>query len=217
MNTNQSNSASNIQLYTWGTPNGRKISIALEEMDADYDVHPIDILKGEQFSDSFIAISPGNKIPALVDPAGVDGKPVSIFESGAILLYLARKYGRFGGTGTGNELEVLQWLMWQMGGVGPMFGQLHHFRKFAKSKVTYAIDRYDAIADQLYRVLDTRLESREFVADDYSIADMAIYPWAARFEWQNVDLATYPNVKRWFDSISERPAVKRGMQVPFLN
>lgn len=209
--------SSKIQLYTWGTPNGRKISIALEEMEIEYDVHPINILKGEQFSESYLAISPSNKIPAIVDPEGMHGEPVSIFESGAILIYLAKKFGKFGGSDAATELKVLQWLMWQMGGFGPALGQLHHFRKFAKTKVPYAIDRFDNIADQVYRVLDTRLASREFVADEYSIADMAIYPWAARFEWQSIDLATYPNVKRWFDELSERPAVNRGMQVPFLN
>ena len=209
--------SSKIQLYTWGTPNGRKISIALEEMEIEYDVHPINILKGEQFSESYLAISPSNKIPAIVDPEGMHGEPVSIFESGAILIYLANKFGKFGGSDAATELKVLQWLMWQMGGFGPALGQLHHFRKFAKTKVPYAIDRFDNIADQVYRVLDTRLASREFVADEYSIADMAIYPWAARFEWQSIDLATYPNVKRWFDELSERPAVNRGMQVPFLN
>lgn len=207
----------NIQLYTWGTPNGRKISIALEEMGIEYDVHPINILKGEQFGESFLAISPANKIPALVDPEGRHGQAVSIFESGAILIYLAQKSGMFGGSDIAGELEVLQWVMWQMGGFGPALGQLHHFRKFSKTKVPYAIDRFDGIADQVYQVLNTRLDSREYVVDEYSIADMAIYPWAARFAWQSIDLATYPNVKRWFDQLSERPAVIRGMQVPFLN
>ncbi len=209
--------SSTIQLYTWGTPNGRKISIALEEMGVEYEVHRINILKGEQFSESYTAISPGNKIPCIVDPDGMHGESISIFESGAILIYLARKFGKFGGSDATNELEVLQWVMWQMGGFGPALGQLHHFRKFAKTEVPYAIERFDNIADQVYSVLDTRLESRGYVADDYSIADMAIYPWAARFEWQNIDLGTYPNVKRWFDMLSERPAVKQGMQVPFLN
>ena len=209
--------SSKIQLYTWGTPNGRKISIALEELNVPYDVHPINIGKGEQFAESFLAISPANKIPAIIDPDGIDGEEVSVFESGAILIYLAQKYGEFGGSSAAEELEILQWVMWQMGGFGPALGQLHHFRKFAKTEVPYAIDRFDNIADQVYRVLDKRLESREHVADQYSIADMAIYPWAARFEWQSIDLATYPNVKRWFDTLSERPAVRRGMQVPFLN
>ncbi len=209
--------SSTIQLYTWGTPNGRKISIALEEMEVDYEVHRIDILKGEQFSESYTAISPSNKIPCIVDPEGMHGESISIFESGAILIYLARKFGKFGGSDATDELEVLQWVMWQIGGFGPALGQLHHFRKFAKTEVPYAIARFDTIADQVYRVLDTRLESRNYVTDDYSIADMAIYPWAARFEWQSIDLGTYPNVKRWFDMLSARPAVKQGMQVPFLN
>ena len=209
--------SSKIQLYTWGTPNGRKISIALEEMNVPYDVHPINIGKGEQFAESFLAISPANKIPAIIDPDGINGEEVSVFESGAILIYLAQKYGEFGGSNAVEELEILQWVMWQMGGFGPALGQLHHFRKFAKTAVPYAIDRFDNIADQVYRVLNKRLESREYVVDQYSIADMAIYPWAARFEWQSIDLATYPNVKRWFDNLSQRPAVQRGMEVPFLN
>ncbi|MDE0310499.1 MAG: glutathione S-transferase N-terminal domain-containing protein [Acidiferrobacterales bacterium] len=209
--------SSNIQLYTWGTPNGRKISIALEEMGASYDVQSVNILEGEQFSESFTAISPSSKIPCIVDPEGMHGQSTSIFESGAILIYLARKFGRFGGSDPASELEILQWVMWQMGNVGPVLGQLHHFRKFSKTKVPYAIKRFDNIADKLYRVLDSRLASRNYVVDDYSIADMAIYPWAARFEWQNIDLRTYPNVKRWFDMLSERPAVNTGMRVPFLN
>ena len=210
-------SNSNIQLYTWGTPNGRKVSIALEEMDLAYDVHPINIGKGEQFAESFLAISPSNKIPAIVDPRSDGETPISIFESGAILIYLAQKAGQFWGANVDEQTRILQWLMWQMGNFGPGLGQLHHFRKFAKTKVPYAITRFDGIADQLYRVLDKRLATEEFVAGDYSIADMAIYPWASRFEWQEIDLATYPNVKRWFDTLSERPAVQRGMKVPFLN
>ncbi len=210
-------SNSNIQLYTWGTPNGRKISIALEEMNLPYDVHSINIGKGEQFAESFLAISPANKIPAIVDPEGNDGAPLPIFESGAILIHLAQKTGQFWSTDSVRQSVILQWLMWQMGNFGPALGQLHHFRKFAKTKVPYAIDRFDNIADQVYKVLDKRLADVEFVADEYSIADMAIYPWAARFGWQEIDLATYPNVKRWFDSLSERPAVQRGMRVPFLN
>lgn len=210
-------SNSNIQLYTWGTPNGRKVSIALEEMNLGYDVHPVNIGKGEQFAESFLAISPSNKIPAIVDPRGDSDAPISIFESGAILIYLARKTGQFFGAGAVGQTRILQWLMWQMGNFGPGLGQLHHFRKFAKTRVPYAIERFDGIADQLYRVLDKRLAANEFVAGDYSIADMAIYPWAARFEWQEIDLAAYPNVKRWFDALSERPAVQRGMRVPFLN
>lgn len=210
-------SNSNIQLYTWGTPNGRKVSIALEEMDLAYDVHPINIGKGEQFAESFLAISPSNKIPAIVDPRSDSDTPISIFETGAILIYLAQKTGQFWGAGVDEQSRIVQWLMWQMGNFGPGLGQLHHFRRFAKTKVPYAIARFDSIADQLYRVLDKRLATEEFVAGAYSIADMAIYPWASRFEWQEIDLATYPNVKRWFDTLSQRPAVQRGMKVPFLN
>ena len=208
---------SKIQLYTWGTPNGRKISIALEEMGLEYEVHPVNLQKGEQLSKAFLAISPSNKIPAIIDPQGADDKPLAIFESGAILIHLAEKTGLFWSFDYACRSLILQWLMWQMGGFGPVLGQLHHFRKFAKTKVPYAIDRFDGLADQVYKVLDARLQDREFVADEYSIADMAIYPWASRFEWQEIDLATYPNVKRWFDSLSERPAVQRGMKVPFLN
>ncbi len=206
-----------IQLYTWGTPNGRKISIALEEMQLDYEVHPIDIGKGEQHQQAFLQISPGNKIPAIIDPQGIDGKPVSIFESGAILLHLAHKTGRFMGDSAAAQSVVVQWLMWQMGGFGPVLGQLHHFRKFASQKVPYAIGRFDGIAAEVYGVLDRRLAQQAFVADVYSIADMAIYPWAARHTWQNVALEDYPHVRRWFQQLSDRPAVQRGMQVPFLN
>ncbi len=206
-----------FQLYTWGTPNGRKISIALEEMNFTYKVHDVNLGRGEQYDESFLAISPANKIPALVDLEGDHGKPLSIFESGAILVYLAQKSGQFWGADSVRQSVILQWLMWQMGNFGPVLGQLHHFRKFAKTKVPYAIDRFDGLADQAYRVLDRRLAAVEFVAVDYSIADMAIYPWAARFEWQQIDLAAYPHVKRWFDALSARPAVQRGMSVPFLN
>ena len=210
-------SDTNIQLYTWGTPNGRKISIALEEMNLDYDVHTVNFTKGEQFAESFLLISPGNKIPAIVDPVGDHGKPLSIFESGAILIHLAQKTGQFWSADSTGQSVIMQWLMWQIGNFGPPLGQLHHFRKFAKQPVPYAINRFDTIADQVYKVLDKRFAEHEFVAGDYSIADMAIYPWAARFEWQEIDLNTYPNVKRWFDALSERPAVQRGMRVPFLN
>ena len=208
---------SKIQLYTWGTPNGRKVSIALEEMQLDYDVHPINIGKDEQFSDAFRKISPSSKIPAIVDPDGADGKPISVFESGAILIHLAEKTGLYFGDNFRSRSLIFQWLMWQMGSFGPVLGQLHHFRKFAKTKVPYAIDRFDQATDRAYQTLDDQLNHHEFVAGDYSIADMAIYPWAARFEWQNLDLGDYPNVKRWFDQIGARPGVQNGMKVPFLN
>ncbi len=207
----------NIQLYTWGTPNGRKVSIALEEMGIDYDVHSVNLMKGEQFDPKFLDISPSNKIPAIVDPCGIDGRSHSVFESGAILIYLAEKSKQFFGKSCSDRSTILQWLMWQMAGFGPILGQLHHFRKFAKVKVEYGINRFDSLADGAYRVLDKRLASREYVADQYSIADMAIFPWAARYEWQEIDLATYPNVNRWFNTISSRPAVVKGMKVPFLN
>ena len=206
-----------IQLYTWGTPNGRKISIALEEMGLQYEVHPVNLMKNEQFNPDFIAISPSNKIPAIVDPCGIDGEAHSIFESGAILVYLAEKTNQFFGHNAKDRSTILQWLMWQMGGFGPVLGQLHHFKKFAKVKVEYGIQRFDVLADHAYSVLNRQLEKVDYVAGEYSIADMAIYPWAARFEWQQIDLATYPNVHRWFNAISERPAVIKGMQVPFLN
>ena len=206
-----------IKLYTWGTPNGRKISIALEEMAIPYEVHPINILEGEQFQDFYLKISPGGKIPAIVDPEFDADQPLTVFESGAILIHLARKTGKFWSTDYAIQSCITQWLMWQMGGFGPMLGQLHHFRRYADVELPYAINRYDRIADELYRVLDRRLADMEFVAGKYSIADMAIYPWASRFEWQNIDLTIYPNVKRWFDEISARPQVVRGMKVPFLN
>ncbi len=206
-----------IQLYTWGTPNGRKISIALEEMELAYDVHKVNLQKGEQHLESFLKISPANKIPAIVDPAGPGNKAISVFESGAILIYLANKTGLFFSDDPHIQSQILQWVMWQMGGFGPVLGQLHHFRKFANKKVPYAIDRFDELAHQVYSVLNARLRDRSYVAGEYSIADMAIYPWVARFEWQNISLAKYPNVKRWFEELSGKAAVERGMRVPFLN
>ena len=206
-----------IHLYTWGTPNGRKISIALEEMELEYDVHPVNIIKDEQFANWFKAISPTSKIPAIVDPTGLDGTSTTVFESGAILIYLADKTGRFLSSDAETRLITIQWLMWQMAGFGPILGQLHHFRKFAKSKIPYAVKRFDAATARAYQTLDTRLADCEYVAGDYSIADMAVFPWAARHEWQNVNLADYPNVHRWYDQISARPQVITGMAVPFLN
>jgi len=203
-----------IDLYTWGTPNGRKISIMLEEIGLPYNVLAVDITKGEQFAPAFSAICPNNKIPAIVDSEGPDGNPVTLFESGAILIYLAEKTGRFLPVESRARYEVLQWLMFQMGGVGPILGQLHHFNRFAPEPVPYATERYSKEAKRLYGVLDHRLSSHAFLADDYSIADMATFPWIARFEWQGIDLAEYPAVKRWFEEISIRPAVMRGMVVP---
>jgi len=203
-----------IDLYTWSTPNGRKASIALEELDLAYKVHPINITKDEQFQPAFLAVSPNNKIPAIVDPEGPDGQPLSLFESGAILIYLAEKTGRLLPSAPTARYRALEWLMWQMGGFGPMLGQAHHFRRFAPEQVPYAIDRYTNETRRLYGVLDRRLGEVEYLAGDYSIADIATFPWAARHEWQGVDLAEFANVKRWFDAIAARPAVARGMAVP---
>jgi GST-like protein len=204
-----------IELYTWGTPNGRKVSVMLEECGLAYNVHRIDIGKGDQFKPEFVAINPNSKIPAIVDPQGPDGRPLPLFESGAILIYLADKTGRFmPASGTGKYI-ALEWLMFQMGGVGPMFGQVHHFLRAAKEQVPYAIDRYVKEKDRLYGVLDKRLgEAPHLAGDDYTIADIATYPWVARHEWHKTDLGRFPNVKRWFDAVSARPAVQRGMAVP---
>jgi GST-like protein len=203
-----------IDLYTWTTPNGRKASVMLEELGLPYNVHKINISKDEQFAPAFLAISPNNRIPAIVDNDGPDGKPLAVFESGAILIYLAEK--------TGSKLlpaeprarsVVLQWLMWQMGGVGPMFGQTHHFMHAAPEKVPYGIERYSKETRRLYGVMDKRLGEVAYLAGEYSIADIATYPWVARHEHHKVDLAGFPNVKRWFDAIGARPAVAKGMAV----
>jgi GST-like protein len=203
-----------IALYTFGTPNGRKASIALEEMGLGYTVHSIDIMKGDQFKPDFLAINPNGKIPAIVDPDGPDGKPMAVFESGAILIYLAEKTGQFLPSDARGRSVVFQWLMFQMGGIGPMFGQSHHFRRFAPEQIPYAVDRYTKETRRLYGVLDARLAQVQFLAGAYSIADMATYPWTARHAWQGVELAEFPNVKRWFDALSAQPALARGMAVP---
>jgi len=203
-----------IDLYTWGTSNGRKVSIMLEECGLPYRVHSIDIGKGDQFKPEFVAINPNSKIPAIVDPDGPEGKPFTLFESGAILVYLAGKTGKFLPVSVRGKYIALQWLMFQMGGIGPIFGQVHHFLRAAKEKVPYAIERYTKENRRLYGVLDVRLGEAPFLAEEYSIADIATYPWVLRHEWQQVDLAEYPNVKRWFDTISARPAVQRGIRVP---
>jgi GST-like protein len=204
-----------IELYTWSTPNGRKISIMLEEVGLSYNVHPVDIRKNDQFKPEFIAINPNSKIPAIVDTEGPDGKPIPIFESGAILIYLADKTGKFLPQAGTARYEVLEWLMFQMGGVGPMFGQVHHFRRAAPEKVPYAIERYQKETERLYGVLDARLKQAPFLAaGQYTIADMATYPWVARHEWHQVDLAKFPNVKRWYDELGKRPAVAKGMSIP---
>ena len=203
-----------IELYTWGTPNGKKASISLEEMGLAYNVHPINITKDEQFDPDFLKISPNNKIPAIVDPEGPDGAPFSLFETGAILIYLAEKTGSFLPTDAKTRHVALQWLMWQMGGFGPMLGQAHHFRRFAPEQIPYAVERYSKEAERLYGVLDKRLGEAAYLAGDYGIADMATYPWAARHPWQGIELESFPNVKRWYDEISARPAVEKGMAVP---
>lgn len=203
-----------IDFYTWTTPNGRKVSIALEELGLDYAAHPINITKDEQFAPDFLKISPNNKIPAIVDPQGPDGKPISVFETGAILLYLADKTGQLMPDDPRARNAAMQWLMWQMGGFGPMLGQAHHFRRFAPEQLPYAVDRYSNEARRLYGVLDKRLEEVEYLAGDYSVADIATFPWAARHEWQGIALEGFPNVKRWYDAIWARPAVEKGMAVP---
>ena len=205
-----------IDLYTWTTPNGRKVSIMLEECGLPYDVHAIHIGKNEQFTPEFIAISPNSKIPAIVDSEGPDGKPYAMMESGAILLYLADKTGKFLPQSVRGKYDAMQWVMFQMGGVGPMFGQVHHYLRAAKEPVPYAIERYTRETQRLYGVLNDRLENHEHLADEYSIADIATYPWVARFEWHKTDLNDFPHVKRWFDTLSARPAVRRGMAVPAM-
>src|SRR5215472_4438772 len=203
-----------IDLYTWTTPNGRKVSILLEELGLPYRVHKIDISKGEQFTKEFIAINPNSKIPAIVDPEGSGGKPLAIFESGAILLYLAEKAGRLIPQDPRRRIEALEWLMFQMGGVGPMFGQRHHFYRAAPEKVPYALERYTQETHRLYGVLDARLALEPYLAGEYSIADIATYPWVARWEWHELDWSKFPNVERWFKTLGERPAVQKGMAVP---
>ncbi len=197
-----------IDLHTWSTPNGRKVSIALEEMGLPYTVFPVDITKDEQFRPEFLAIAPNNRIPAIVDHE----TGAQLFESGAILMYLAEKTGQF--WPQAQRWQVVQWLMWQMGGAGPMLGQVHHFVKYNPGKAPYAEERFLTEGKRLYGVLDRRLGEAEFVAGDYSIADMAIFPWIARFEWQTIDIAAYSNVTRWYRAIASRPAVQRGYNVP---
>jgi GST-like protein len=203
-----------IDLYTWTTPNGRKVSIMLEELGLPYNVHPINIGKGEQFTPEFVALNPNSKIPAIVDPDGPDGAPIAMMESGAILIYLAGKTGKLLPDAVRQRYVALQWLMFQMGGVGPIFGQVHHFLRAAKEPVPYAIERYTKETQRLYGVLDLRLKDHRYLADEYSIADIGTYPWVARYEWHKTNLGDYPHVKRWFDAISARPAVQRGMKVP---
>ncbi len=203
-----------IDLYTWPTPNGHKVHIMLEETGLPYRVHPIDIGKGDQFQPEFLKISPNNKMPAMVDSDGPDGKPMAVFESGAILIYLASKTGKFLPENLRDKWSTLQWLMFQMGGVGPMLGQAHHFIIYAPEKIPYAIERYGKEANRLYGVMDRRLAESRFIAcDEYTIADMAIFPWLRSYQNQNVDIEQYAHVKRWFDGIAARPAVQRALEV----
>ncbi len=204
-----------IELYTWPTPNGHKAAIMLEETGLDYRVHPVDIANGEQFAADYETINPNGKIPTIVDQDGPGGGPFTVFELGAILIYLAEKTGHFLSGDPRRRSQALQWLMFQVGGIGPMFGQAQHFRRFAPQPLPYAIERYSTEAARLYRVLDKRLAASEFLAEgEYSIADIASYPWVSRHEWQGVSLADYPNVRRWVETVGQRAAVQRGMQVP---
>ena len=199
-----------IDLYTFTTPNGRKVSIMLEEVNLPYNVHKIDITKGEQFTPEFVAINPNSKIPAIID----SDTGMTVFESGAILIYLAEKTGQFLPTEQKSRFQVIEWLMFQMASVGPMFGQLNHFKRFAPEKIPYAIERYEKETLRLYGVLDKQLSDKEFICGDYSIADIATYPWVASYEFQGLTLDNHPNLKRWFETIQQRQAVQRGMAVP---
>jgi GST-like protein len=203
-----------LDLYFWTTPNGYKISILLEELDLQYNVVPVHIGKGEQFNPEFLKISPNNKIPALVDHQSPDGKPIALFESGAIMMYLAEKSGwRFMPADLHQRYQVIQWLMFQMGSLGPMLGQAHHFRRYAKEQIPYAVERYTGEAARLYRVLDKRLGEAEFLAGDYSIADMAVYPWLRPHKWQGQAISAWPNLQRWYNAVRARPGVQRGLSV----
>jgi GSH-dependent disulfide-bond oxidoreductase len=208
-----------IELHTWSTPNGRKVSVMLEEVGLPYSVHPVNIGKDEQFRPEFLAISPNNRIPAIVDPDGPGGKRLSLFESGAILIYLADKTRQLLPPHESylERMDVMQWLMFQMGNVGPFFGQTHHFNRFAKEKIPYAIERYVTETKRLYGVMDRRLAKTAYLGgDDYTIADVATFPWVARWPWHGLEggLRDYPNVVRWYDAIRARPAVQRGYDVP---
>ena len=203
-----------IDVYSWATPNGHKIHIMLEECGLSYRAHPVNIGEGDQFKPEFLAISPNNRIPAVTDSDGPDGKPISMFESGAILVYLSGKTGKFLGKTDRARYNTLQWLMWQMGGVGPMLGQTHHFRNYAPEKIEYAINRYTKETGRLYGVLDKQLAKSRYIAGaDYTIADIATWPWIRSWKNQGVEMSAFPNVKRWFETIETRPAVKRGVQV----
>jgi GSH-dependent disulfide-bond oxidoreductase len=199
-----------IDLYTWTTPNGRKVSILLEELGVDYTAHPINIGQGDQKTPEFLDISPNNKIPAIVD----QDTGLKLMESGAIMIYLADKYGKFLAKDGDERTRTIEWLMWQMGGLGPMLGQVHHFVHFNPGKADYAEERFSTEAKRLYSVLDKRLEGRDYIVDEYSIADMACWPWISRYEWQKIDLNDYPNVRAWYQRLAARPAVQKGYHVP---
>ncbi|MEO0498695.1 MAG: glutathione S-transferase family protein [Pseudomonadota bacterium] len=200
-----------IDLHYWPTPNGWKVSIMLEELGVPYEVHYVNIGTGDQFKPEFLAIAPNNRMPAIVDPEGPDGEAVSIFESGAILQYLARKFGKFCGATQRDRIEVDQWLMWQMGGLGPMAGQAHHFRQYAPEKIEYGINRYTNEVNRLYGVMNKRLADRDYLAGEYSIADMACIGWVVPYERQGQDLNDFPNLKAWFERVKARPAVEKGL------
>lgn len=207
-----------LQLYSWPTPNGQKIHIMVEELGIPYAVHGIDIGKGDQFGEDFLKISPNNKIPAVVDPEGPDGEPLSLFESGAILVYLAEKHGKLLSADPVKRYRTIQWLMFQMGHFGPLLGQAHHFRKYApqddKGRIEYGIERYTREAQRLYRVVDRQLASNDYLAgEEYSIADIAVYPWSMCYAMEGVDITEYPNIRRWQETVGARPAVKKGMAI----
>ncbi len=203
-----------IDVYSWATPNGHKVHIMLEECGLPYTAHPVNIGAGDQFKPAFLKISPNNRIPAIVDPQGPDGKPISLFESGAILLYLASKTGKFLPKTDRQKYDMLQWLMFQMGGVGPMLGQNHHFRLYAPEKIEYAVNRYTNEAKRLYGVMDKQLATHKYIAgNSYTIADIAIFPWLRNWKNQGIDWADFPHLKKWFDTIEARPAVRRGVEV----
>ena len=204
-----------IDLYTWKTSNGKKVTIMMEECELEYKIHPIDISTDIQFSEGFVKVNPNSKIPAIVDPDGPNGRPFTVIESGAILMYLAEKTGLFLPVEMQRKYEVIQWVMFQMGGIGPIFGQVHHFKRAAKEKVPYAINRYFNECRRLYGVLDSRLAGRKYIAnDEVSIADFCTVPWVFRHDWQEIDLDEFKNVKRWYDNMMQRPALTRGMNLP---
>ena len=202
-----------IELHYWPTPNGHKITIMLEECGLAYEIKPVNIGRGDQFKPEFLAIAPNNRMPAIVDPNGPGGKPISVFESGAILQYLGRKTGKFYPTDERHRVDVEQWLFWQMGGLGPMAGQAHHFRNYAPEKITYGIDRYTNEVNRLYGVMDTQLRDRPYLAGEYSIADMASYPWVRPYKNQGQDIAEFPNLEKWYQCMHDRPAVAKAVKI----